>query len=559
MVKESKKITALIIVLFLLAGCANQLPPGGGPNDTVPPEIIFVYPEIGTVNFKDDYIEFGFSEYVDKRSFKEALFISPSIDGDLELSWSSTYCRIYFPQKLKADITYTVTIGTDVLDYNNKNRMAEAFNLVFATGEKIDNRSIQGNIFADKPNGVMLFAYRIDERDTINPSKNKPDYVSQSGEFGQYSIAGLAQGNYRVFAVKDEFKDFLFQAEQDLIGIPSHDVYLAAEDTLFSGLNFQLTKIDTLKPRLLSAIMTDRNHILINFSEEVNIQELKSDNFYLVDSTNQLSIKLSKLFKGRVKPTELVLTLADSIIYENRIFLIAEKFSDINKNVTEFDFAGLTTNDLPDTTSINLLRVVPERGNDQVDFLNTKILFSFDDAFDIEIAKNGISFADTSKNEIEFNLEKIDDASFHLIPTQKLKPQTYYRIFVDLNFFLDDAKNSLDSIYQYGFKTFNGQDFTALSGKVVNIDLSQNPILILEEKGSRAHKYELKLKSEKFEFNRVKPGEYKISCYYDTNEDGKYSYGFPFPYEPAEMFFVSTADLTLPPRWAVTDFEFILK
>ncbi len=59
--------------MTLLLGCANQLPPGGGEVDKIPPEIIYSYPENGTINFKDDYIEFEFSEYVDKRSFKDAI------------------------------------------------------------------------------------------------------------------------------------------------------------------------------------------------------------------------------------------------------------------------------------------------------------------------------------------------------------------------------------------------------------------------------------------------------------------------------------------------------
>ncbi len=36
------------LTLFFLAGCANQLPPGGGEVDKIPPEIIYSYPENGT-------------------------------------------------------------------------------------------------------------------------------------------------------------------------------------------------------------------------------------------------------------------------------------------------------------------------------------------------------------------------------------------------------------------------------------------------------------------------------------------------------------------------------
>ena len=49
---------------YLFFDCANQLPPGGGEVDKIPPKIIEVYPAQGTINFKDDYFEIGFSEYV---------------------------------------------------------------------------------------------------------------------------------------------------------------------------------------------------------------------------------------------------------------------------------------------------------------------------------------------------------------------------------------------------------------------------------------------------------------------------------------------------------------
>ncbi len=134
MVKESGKkliVYSAILFLFIFSDCANQLPPGGGEVDKIPPRIIEVYPEQGTTNFNDDYFEIGFSEYVDKRSVKDAVFISPAIDGTLDFDWSGKYVRVYFPDSLKKNVTYVVTIGTDVVDLNNKNRMAEAYTLIF--------------------------------------------------------------------------------------------------------------------------------------------------------------------------------------------------------------------------------------------------------------------------------------------------------------------------------------------------------------------------------------------------------------------------------------------
>ncbi|MEJ2507582.1 MAG: Ig-like domain-containing protein, partial [Ignavibacteriaceae bacterium] len=134
MAAKSRKKLVTLILLILLAGCANQLPPGGGEVDKIPPEVVDVYPPDETINFDDDYIEIEFSEYVDKRSFQEALFISPFIEGGLDFSWTSSTVTIEFKEKLKKDITYTVNVGSDVVDLNNKNRMANSYSFTFSTG-----------------------------------------------------------------------------------------------------------------------------------------------------------------------------------------------------------------------------------------------------------------------------------------------------------------------------------------------------------------------------------------------------------------------------------------
>ena len=100
----------LLASAFILYSCANQLPPGGGPVDTDPPMIIDSYPADRTVNFDDDHIAVTFSEYVDKRSVQEAVFISPAVEGQLEYNWSGRTLELEFPYGLRDSITYVIRI-----------------------------------------------------------------------------------------------------------------------------------------------------------------------------------------------------------------------------------------------------------------------------------------------------------------------------------------------------------------------------------------------------------------------------------------------------------------
>lgn len=560
MVKFTEQKLILFVLTFSLFAihCASQIPPSGGDVDTIPPKIIKVYPSNGTTNYQKNYFELTFSEYVDKRTVKDAIFISPSIEGSLELDWSGKSVKVKFPEDLKKDITYNITIGTDVADYNNKNRMAEAYNFTFSTGSKIDNRIIEGNIYSGVPSDVMILAYKSNS-DTINPSIKKPDYISQAGTDGKYKLIGLAEGNYIVYAIKDEFRDLLYQEGQDSIGIPFKIINLAPDDTLFKGLNFSLTKFDTTKPRIVSANMTDNYHILMNFSKEIDTVNFSVDNFYLFDSTDLKPLSLSYLFKGKSKNTEWFLTTKEETLSEHNISLIVKNFSDFFGNINEEDFIQITTTNKVDTTAPKLYKTIPEPQSNTIDFQNPEFYFYFDDGFDFEKILPSIKFTDTLNRPINFQSKKIDDASFIIETKEKLKSDNYYLIKFDLNLAIDAAGNKIDSVYQYKFKTITGLEFTGVSGKVKNLDTTKNAVLILSNAEKNSKSYQQKIKQNGiFEFERVEPGKYFLICFYDDNKDGKFNYGIPFPLEFSEQIIYFNEILNLPPRWSVTDVLFDL-
>ncbi len=557
MAKESKeKIKYILLFLtgILFSNCANQLPPGGGEVDNIPPEIIELYPANGTINFDDEYFELGFSEYVDKRSVKDAIFISPAIEGSPELDWSGKYVRVYFPYKLKDSTTYVVTIGTDVVDYNNRNRMAQAYTFAFSTGNVIDNRTITGRVFADEPEGVLIFAYKLSG--DINPAEVKPDYISQSGVDGSFKLGGLAAGTYRIFAVKDQFRDLLFQSGQDLIGNPFKDIALSETDSLYSNLNFFLSKADTTAPRLINAVMTDANHILVNLTEEFDSTILKSINFHLYDSTASLKHNVKYAYKGNSKAAEFVLVIDSGLSAENSIYLIADSLKDKMGNIYLNDYVLITVTERPDTTAPSIIKTFPAANTNQADFQNQKFYFLFNDAFDSSAVKDGITFKDTFDFKIPYTINFIDDASFEIISTKKLDAAKDYIIEIDFSKFEDAAGNKLDSVYQYKFRTITGLEFTGVSGIILKINEDKNYVAILESVENE-NKYQQKAAADgSFSFQRVLPGKYRLWAFEDSDSSGTYNYGWPYPFKSAEEFSFYPDTLNLRARWTQTDLKF---
>jgi len=534
--KLINRITTFIFLLFsfvLLLRCANQLPPGGGEVDLIPPEIVEVYPEPGTVMFDDDYFEIEFSEYVDKRSLKEAIFIS---------------------QGLEEDKTYTITIGTDVVDHNNRNRMAQSYSFSFSTGEQIDTKSISGKVYDKEPEGILIFAYILDDGvDTL--LNRKPDYVSQSGADGSFSLKGLSSNVYRVFAVRDKFRDLIFQNDQDEIGVPFKDVSLEDPDSTFDNLTFKLFNADTTKPRFISAIMTDEKHILGSFSDGIDKDLITADNFYLYDSTESVRSSILFAYKGNTKDEEIVLVPGSVLTVDNDIYLFADTIRDERGNFTLNDYTKITLTDKPDTNSISIYSTQP-RMNQQIDFINPQIRFLFNDAFIKDDIKNKITFTDTLGRNIIFDVEFEDDAFLKIKPATELKTKRDYIVTLDLSQFSDASGNEGDSTYTLKFSTITGLDFTGISGTLSNIELRNNPVLVLANANNQELVYKKIITSNEFEFTRIEPGNYQLWCFLDKDSSSNFNYGWAQPFETSEKFSVYPDTLNLKPRWVVTDVMF---
>ena len=542
----------IFISLSFLISCANQLPPGGGEIDLMPPAIVSSFPMNGTTNFSENYFELEFSEYVDKRSFKDAVFISPVIEGGMDVSWSGKSVTVEFPNGFKKDITYVVNIGTDVVDLNNKNRMAQSFSFSFSTGDRIDRRSISGKVFGNEIDGTMIFGYK-NSSDTTNYLAAKPDYLSQVGKDGSYVLNGLAESIYRVFAVKDQFRDLLFQPDQDLIGVAFKDISLVGSDSSYSGLNFFLFKADTVKPRLLSSVMTDRNHIFLTISEEVDSSVINSQNFYLIDSTFDSKVGISYIFKGDKKKEELVLTQSEILNPEHSYYLIANELKDLNGNIFLNDATSLIQSEKPDTTSIKIIRTIPAQKS-LIDFKNTEVLFYFDDAFSKESVKDAIQFADTSGKKIPFKISYPDDAKLSIKPSSDLKPEKHYEVKLDLSKFSDPAGNKTDSVYRLNFSTINGIEFTGVSGRIRNA--KDNLVLVLQNTKDQSISYVTKAdKTSTYSFERIEAGSYTLWYYFDKDSSGTYDHGWLYPFRNSEEFNFYKDTLKLRPRWGLTDVD----
>ena len=74
------RIFLFSIVLIIIAGCANQVAPSGGPKDITPPTVLDYEPDSASVLFTAKTISIKFDEYVILNDVFNQISISPPLN-----------------------------------------------------------------------------------------------------------------------------------------------------------------------------------------------------------------------------------------------------------------------------------------------------------------------------------------------------------------------------------------------------------------------------------------------------------------------------------------------
>lgn len=228
---------AIYLPVFFI-GCANQLPPSGGEDDKVPPRIKYLYPKPNTTNFSGNEITIEFDEYVDRRSFIDAFFITPKPKSEITYDWSGKEVTVKFEKGLETNKTYLFVIGKLFKDIRN-NIISEPIQFAVSTGNEIDKGKISGKVFGNSFEKVYIFAYKYNQggENNIDPAKIYPDFIMPVSTDGNYRFENLSYGNYRLFSVFDSDINGLYDKDFEQISIAERDVEITDTNS-HAGINF---------------------------------------------------------------------------------------------------------------------------------------------------------------------------------------------------------------------------------------------------------------------------------------------------------------------------------
>ncbi len=239
---------AVFLPMIFVHSCANTTQaPTGGLKDTIPPLIIGINPLPGTVNVPvDTRIVFRFDEYVTIKNPKN-IYLSPPQEKAPKVRIRDKFLIVQFEEPLDSNTTYTLNL-TDALADNNEGNMFPGYTYVFSTGPGIDSLLVTGvvqdcnTLRPVKGATVLLYKDLADSAVFLH----RPDASVKTDDWGYFCLPYLADTLYRLYAIKDEAGNNIYDPDTDLVGFVDSLIrpVVRVVDTLPEMLKYDMT--DTL-------------------------------------------------------------------------------------------------------------------------------------------------------------------------------------------------------------------------------------------------------------------------------------------------------------------------
>ena len=297
---------------LMIAACATQVAPTGGPEDKLPPRVAGVSPAPKTANHPNElYVKLEFDEWINASIPRGAITISPPIEKKLRYEVHGKTLEVYSRAELDTGTTYTVTFAGGIKDLRG-NALAKPFQVVFSTGATIDSLTLNGRVMVSDslvrkksyPSvGLYLMGpereskrYLEKYRDTVTKvldslpmlTKEEPLYLTAADSIGNFSFTGLKAGRYRVVAFVDGNGNHKIEPSSELAGVWISD--LALSETTQDTLWIPLADLDTSHVELESVSQPFANVLEAKFSRHVYFDSAFADtsNCYLASSADTL-------------------------------------------------------------------------------------------------------------------------------------------------------------------------------------------------------------------------------------------------------------------------------
>lgn len=493
-----------LITILSFSFCAKTGSPEGGPKDEIPPLFVASTPPYKTTNFDKNVVKLNFSEYIKLKDLNKQLIVSPPLKNPLSIFPQNTATKklkLEILDTLKPNTTYIFNFGDAVTD-NSEGNVLEAFKYVFSTGNYIDSLTTSGNVkdafLRETPKKINVLLYKLDS--TYNDSivyKKKPYYVASTLDSTAFNFSNLKEGNYRVFALKEEINDYIFSPDLEKIGFLADTISLPKD----SIIKKQIVLFKEKKPyRFRRAKEVSKGKIQFGFEGE-NIDFTVK----LLSYTTGKFKSFSKFEKGKdtlnywFTPFE-----ADSLLF----------------SIKNANFLDTVTVNLK-KQKIDSLKTFASVGN-ILHLRDTFYLNTNNPLLSIDTTKISLTDKDTLSVSFKTHVSKKENKFGILF---NLKPNQKYNITLLPGSF-EDIYNIKNDTLNFKFTTKDIEDYGRITLNIVS-GITDNIILDLIENDKKEKIVERVFlnKSKEVVFDLLEPKKYGVRAIIDSNKNNKWDTG----------------------------------
>ncbi len=266
----------LLPFVVLLAACASMGTPDGGPFDEEPPILVSSDPGVRAKNVNKKKITLEFNENIKLENAFEKVVISPPQIEMPEIKANAHKITVELFDSLLPATTYTINFNDAVVD-NNEGNPLENFSFIFSTGDNVDTLGVSGTVLnaedLEPIKGILVGLHKAGDDSAFY--KRPFERVSRTDSRGRFNIAGLAPGEYNVYALADANQNYLYDQKSEKIAflgstVKPYAVPAVRPDTVWID---SLT-IDTIRHIPYTRLMPD-DLVLQAFNEPFYSQYLK--------------------------------------------------------------------------------------------------------------------------------------------------------------------------------------------------------------------------------------------------------------------------------------------
>lgn len=549
-----------VVVLIIATACAKVSAPTGGLRDKKPPVVMESAPVNGSVNFAGKKVEITFDEFVTLDNINEKFMVSPPMKKKPIVSMKGKSVVVEFEDKLKENTTYTFYFLDAIKDLNEGN-ILNNFKFVFSTGSVIDSLSVTGHVYnADdlelpEKTQVMLYSSLAD----TSVIRQLPDYISRVDAFGYFRIDNIREGEYRLFALKDDDNSKNYNRTEEEFAFLDSTIFVSAEKSFIPVVKDTTTKKPVVAPvkstttvktpvvaalpavpelkseyQLLLFLAKKSDHYLAGSSRDTKyllsyILSLPPDTMKVEFSIPDFSSDKYFLQESRRKDT-LKVWLTDSTLYSQALVttILKYPFTD-TLGVLGYKFDTIPMRFVAPRATRGTKTTVPSlkvESNVVGGGIKPgmKVVFKTETPFvqpDTSLIKL-YTIADSIKVRIPYTFVFDSNNPGKLILNAKLEQKKKYLFLADSLAFGNILNERSDSI---GIN-FTVRDPESYSKMTLNIKNCQGPTII-ELLGNTENLLaaEKISKDGKVEFSLLEKGFYRVRAIYDLNGDGEWTTG----------------------------------